>query len=127
MIKDLLIAIPIGITYNVFVHYLSNVVFSDLEYAERYQKTLIMMFIIGISTIIISFTILKSNKRYRNRAIRYGLIFGSLLLIFYSMITNWANVLDETKLFIFGTLLLVMISYGYYLGEEKDDKNMEKI
>lgn len=119
-VGDVILSIPFGIIYYFFIDKLMNVVLCDLPYAERYQKSLIFIFVIGLIGLILAFTLFKNNPFFKNRALRFGLILGSALLIFYSIISNWNKMDDTTKIIIFSIMLGLLVCYYYYNTEEEE-------
>jgi hypothetical protein len=111
--KDILIAIPLGIILNIFVHQLASVLSNDLQYNDKFQRSLITIFIIGILCLVIGNTFFKTNKKYKNRVIHYGLNIGGILMVIYSTFVNWDKMEDSTKLVIFGLFLLGIVWYIY--------------
>ncbi len=126
ILKDIIIAIPIGVVYNFIVNRAINVSFGQMAYSEKYQKSLIFMFVIGLIGMILAFTLFKNHPMFKNRPLRMGLIFGSSILIFYSMITNWEKMDDITKIIMFGIILISLVWYSYYSEDEKKDKQKVK-
>lgn len=126
IIKDIAIAVPLGVIYNVFIHKLTSVILSGMEYEEKYQRSLILIFCAGIVGIIIAQIIFAKKSYYKNRPMRYGMIFGSVLLIIYSLITNWEKMNDNTKLILMGIIMMGLIWYCYY-GSKDEKKNRKKI
>lgn len=83
--KDAVLGILIGIMYNISVIKTAGLIFSDMDYDNRYQSTLIVCFLLGITAIVLALTLFNKGTR----AIKYGLIFGGVLLLIHSMVTNW--------------------------------------
>ena len=107
LIKDIAFAAPIGAIYNIFIHKVASVSLSNFTPEEKHQKIIILVFIIGIISIYIS------QAFIINRAMRYGIDFGGALLIFYSLITNWSDMNDDTKLVLMGIILSGLVWYCY--------------
>lgn len=126
ILKDIAIAVPLGVIYNVFVHKLANISLSGMEYNEKYQKSIIILFVAGIVGIIIAQNIFARKSYYKNRPIRYGMIFGSVLLITYSLITNWDKMDDNTKLVLMGIIMMGLVWYCYYGKDDDKKKNRKK-
>lgn len=125
-ISDIILSIPFGIIYYFLVDKIVSVSLNDLSYTERYQRSLIYIFVIGLIGLILAFTLFKNNSFFKNGALRYGLIFGSILLIFYSIVSNWYKMDDTTKIIIFSILLGLLIFYYYYSSEENDNTIKKK-
>lgn len=126
LFKDIILSIPIGIIYNFLINKLVNVMFDQMTYTERYQKSLIFMFVIGLIGLVLAFTLFKNHPIFKNRPLRFGLILGSILLIFYSIISNWNRMDDITKIVVFGIVFGLLILYSYYNGEDNNKKKLKK-
>lgn len=123
---DIFLSVPIGITYYFFINKLMILSTNNMPYAERFQRSLIFIFVVGLISLILAFTLFKNNDFFKNRPIRFGLILGSSLLIFYSIISNWGKMDDTTKIIIFSILLFVLIWYSYYSGDDYKVKKKKK-
>lgn len=123
LFNDILLGAFIGIIFSVFVHKLSDVLFSGTPFKEKQQKILVMLFIVAIVAIVIAQTLFTYSKTFKNRAVRLGLTFGSVLLLFHTLFTNWNTMSNDTKLLIFGISLGGLIWYGYKSSGESDEGN----
>ncbi len=133
LIKNIALAAPLGIIYNLFMHKLVSIMLSEASGTndDKHQKKIIILFIIGLVGLLIAFTIFTNSEQYKNQTMKYGLIFGNGLLLIYSMITNWDKMYDDTKLILMGIVFGGMVWYCYS-GEDvpkpkKKKKNTEKI
>ena len=104
-IKEFAIILPIAILYNMFFHKLPNIIFQDLQYSEKYNKTISLLLVSGIAAVVLNRLSIPENYR-----IRAGIGLGGLMLIFSALTNNWKNMQDMVKLsliiiiFIFITL-----------------------
>jgi hypothetical protein len=120
--KDILFAIPIAITYNVLIFKSIDILYKDEQCKDRYQKSAITLFVAAIIGIIIAQAFFNKNNSLSNRGVRFGLIGGSCLIIFYAVIKNWDFLDDITKLLIFGILFGMIILWSYIYSSEKKIK-----
>jgi hypothetical protein len=67
--KDIIIGLPIGIVYAIFMNKLADVLFEDLPYREKFQRAMITLFVSGILGIVLAQTIF-SNSVLKNRSIK---------------------------------------------------------
>ena len=104
---DIILAIPIGIIYNMLIHKVCDTFNNDLSYNEKMQKNLIIIF----SGSLIAFFIAYFNKK--NRSLKYGLYLGALLLFFHSVIYNWYIMYNDTKIIVMSLCFLLLIWYTY--------------
>ncbi len=109
---DALIAIPIGIIYNLFIGKLADVITSDNSLKDKIQNTFIVQIFGGILALIFAFFIFDSKRLY-NRVAKWGFILGAMILLGYSLIGNWNIIENNTKLFVIGIALLFTIFYSY--------------
>lgn len=129
-ITDLILSIPFGIIYYFFIDKLINVSLDEIGYDNKYQQSLIIIFIIGLIGLILAFTLFKNNPYFKNRTLQFGLILGNVLLLFYSIISNWNDIDDFTKVIIFSIMLGILIWYYYYTRKSDKllvNKNYKKI
>ncbi len=126
--SEILFAIPIAISFCVLIFKLVDILYKDEQCKDRYQKTATTLFIFGLVGIIISHAIFNNNNELNNRAVRFGLLGGGSLIIFYSVVKNWDLLDDITKLLIFGISFVVVIGWSYFASKNiKKLKNKKKI
>ncbi len=120
--NDILFAVPIAISFCVLVFKIVDILYKDEQCREKYQKTATTLFVIGLIGIIISQAIFNKQNNLNNRAVRFGLLAGSVMIIFYSVVRNWDLLDDITKLIIFSILFSVVIGWTYFASN-----NIKKI
>ena len=120
--NDILFAIPIAISFCILVFKTVDILYKEEQCREKYQKTATTLFVIGLVGIIISQAIFNKQNSLNNRAVRFGLLAGSSMIIFYSVVRNWDMLDDITKLIIFGILFSVVICWTYFASN-----NVKKI
>lgn len=109
---SILLAIPIGIIYNLLISKISSMITKDYEYNEKIQKNIIVEIISGIGAIAMAFYIF-NNKKCKNKTAMYGLLLGGGLLLFSSLVSNWNVVNDYTKIITLGGIMIFFILYSY--------------
>jgi hypothetical protein len=116
LVADLLLSVPLAIIYCVFILKLTDVMYSDLPYNDRWQKSLVTLFIAGVVGIVIARTIFSQNTRTQNKIIRDGLTIGGIILVLYPTLTYWDKMANEGKLVVIGIALgwILWYSYRYY-------------
>jgi hypothetical protein len=130
---DIILAIPLGIIIYIFIYQIISVINIDLPYGDKFQRSLIMLFITGILLLVLANTFFKTNKTMKNKVMQYGLNISGIILIFYSTFSNWCNMSDVTKVIIFGLILTGFIGYIYRLNKinkkkkKKDKEESKKI
>lgn len=108
----LFLSIPIGIMYNLSISKLGQIITKNSAYKDKIQNNLIVEIIGGIVALVLAFWVF-GNKRFENNIVKYGLIFGGVILLFYTMIVNWDAIEDGTKLFTLIGAMIFMIIYSY--------------
>ncbi len=108
----ILLSIPIGITYNLLVGKLSEILTKNDIMRDKIQKNLIIQIISGVVALILAFFVFGRNK-LENNIVKYGLLIGGCILLFYSFVGNWNIIEDRTKLFTFAGIFIFLILYSY--------------
>lgn len=115
----LLLSIPIGLFYNLVISKISNIITKDSSQKDKLQQSLVINIIGGIFAIVMAYFIFGSKKMENNIA-KYGLLFGGAILLFYSVICNWDNIEDGTKLFaLFGIMIYIILHSYKYIKKNK--------
>lgn len=114
LVRDILIAVPIGILYILFINKLNQIITNDLEYAEKIKKSIMINFVASIVGFILAYKVFGNEKLY-NRIIKYALIFGSTLIFINAILYNWPELETDTKAIIFGITLVISILITYKL------------
>ena len=109
-ITNLLLAIPIGVIYNMIVHELSNVLNDKSSYKNKVQKSLLLLFGGGLFGFVVAMFMLSGEK---NSPVRYGLLLGSALLFIHSVMYNWKIMQNDTRIIIMTLTLFTLIWYSY--------------
>jgi uncharacterized membrane protein YeaQ/YmgE (transglycosylase-associated protein family) len=97
----------------VLIFKIVDILYKEEQCREKYQKTATTLFVLGIIGIIISQAIFNKQNSLNNQSIRFGLLGGSIVIIFYSVIKNWDLLDDITKLIIFSILFCVIIGWTF--------------
>jgi hypothetical protein len=116
LITNIIIAIPIGLLYNLIVHKLCETLNVGTSYSRKLQNNLIII----ISFSIIGFVIAYHSKK--NKSLKYGLYFGSLLLFLHSFVYNWYSMSNDTKVIIAFFCFVCLIWYSF--SNSKNNKNI---
>ena len=111
LITDIILAFPIGIIYNMIIHESTDILNNKFNYADRVQKSLLIVSGGGLFGLIFAMFFLSNGLE--NRAIKYGLLFGSFLLLFHSIICNWQTMQNDTRIIIMVLTLCVLMWYSY--------------
>lgn len=115
---DLLLAVPIGIIYNMIVHESANVFNDKFTYKNRVQRNLLMIFGGGLIGLVIAMFCLSNSTS--SVALRYGLYFGSILLLAHSVMYNWEIMQNDTRIIVMILILGVLIWYSYSSRQENN-------
>jgi hypothetical protein len=123
LLSDVIISIPIGITYTVIIHKTGEIFNNDMNYKDKIQRNLLLSFGGGMFGIIIASVLFGNNSKYKNRAVRFGLYIGSTLLLLHSIGYNWALMENDTKFIIMIITLAGLIWYTYSNVDDVDNND----
>lgn len=112
LILDWLIAIPTAILYNIMVVSMGNVMMEGETYNKKVQISLLTSFVGAIVAIILAKFVF-GHKKYRNRALKYGMYLAASILLFHSVIYNWRNINEGVRIVIMA-LGLGLLGWGAY-------------
>jgi hypothetical protein len=107
---DAIIALPIGIIYNMLVHQIGEASDGNMEYNEKLQKNLLVTFVGAIVAFMLAYSFFSKGK-YKNRSVRFGLYLGTALLILHSIGYNWNILRNDTKIIVMCITLGILIWY----------------
>jgi low temperature requirement protein LtrA len=124
VITDLLLALPIGIIYNMIIHESADIFNNKFNYKDKVQRSLLMVFGGGLIGMIITMFIIPHSVK--NTAVRYGLCFGSTLLLFHSIIYNWQIMQNDTRIIVMILTLCVLIWYSYTSNHDMENEDYNK-
>ena len=125
-LTDLVFSVPFGIIYVIFIQKFADVIFCDDTYNDRYQKSLMLLFLAGVTAIILAQTIFTYNKTLQNEIIKHGFIIGGIILILYPIIIYWDKMTNETKLIVIAVIFGGLVWYFYQYGKSDKNKNKDK-
>jgi len=124
VLLDIFVYTTIAISYNIFVHHLATTIYKDLPFDEKYNKSLVFIFIAGLIGIVVSKLILKKGSEYTKSVVSMGLGIGGAILIVTSIITNWNNLADEIRLFLSALVFGVLVYYFYNYYDKSGTPNI---
>lgn len=113
LLSDIIISVPIGITYNIIIHKTGEILNDNKNYKDKIQKNLLLSFGGGMFGIIMASVLFGDKSKYKNRAVRLGLYIGSTLLLIHSIGYNWTLMENDTKIIIMIITLASLIWYTY--------------
>ena len=120
IITDIVLAVPIGLIYNSIVHKIGEILNNNAGYEQKIQKNLLIVFIGALFGFLIAY-LLFNSERYKNRALRYGLYFGSIILFIHSILYNWPIMQNDTKIIILILTFATLIWYSFSKLENSDE------
>lgn len=118
IVFDITLAVPIGIIYNMIFHQLANIINGEMNEKLKTQRNLLIIFGGGMIGLIISRFIDEKNK-----ALIYGLYFGSILLLLHSIFYNWKIMQNDTKIIV---MILTFVALIWYTYAGSDGENVTK-
>ena len=126
LLVDLLVAIPIGIMYNITIHKTAEIFTHDIDYNYKVQRNLLISFGGGVIGLMIALFVFGHNCRFKNRSIRYGLYLGSILLLLHTIMYNWSVLQNDSKFVIMMITLLALLLYVYNNFSETEEQEQKK-
>lgn len=123
---DLLISIPVGVVYNMTIHKTAEIFNSDIDYNNKVQRDLIVTFGGGMLGLIIANFVFCDTCQYKNKPIKYGLVFGTFLLFIHTLFYNWKRLANDTKYVIMLLTLVALIWYIYINFTDKENTPKKK-
>lgn len=113
LLFDILIAIPIGIMYNLIILKFGDVFNSQLSYKIKTQRNLLLAFSGAIFAFLINQYMFCDECEYKNKSIKYGLYLGSIILLIYVVLYNWNILENDSKLIIMFVTFISLMMYSY--------------
>jgi len=114
IIKSCVIAIPIGTLYYIFINRACLSITEHVTTQDKLNKIILLSLFSGIFGLIMAFKIFGNNKsKLYNRSLKYGLIFGSILVLIDNIMYNWNNVSNTIKMLFIGFILLFISIMTY--------------
>jgi hypothetical protein len=114
LVRDILLAFPIGIMYIFFVNKLAEILNEDLICEEKIKRTISISIVAVIVGFVMAFKIFGVKPTY-NRIVKYSLIFGSTIIFLNSIIYHWPQLSTDIKLLIVGLIFITSIGLTYRL------------
>lgn len=126
---DLLIAIPIGILYNLMVLKFGEIANANVPYKLKMQRNLLLAFGSAALAFFLAQFMFDETKQFGNRAVKYGLWIGMCILLIHVMLYNWHVLENDTKLIIMiiTFVILLLYSYGYCTDSIEEIYESEEI
>ncbi len=123
---DTIIAVSIGLIYNLIILKFGEICNENLPYKHKIQRNLLMAFFGAIVAFLLSQYFFYPEQPYENRGIRYGLYLGTLILLIHIVLYNWGNLENDSKLIIMSIALIVIMlcSYNFY-SNDKFNKELD--
>lgn len=122
---DKSVYITIAICYNLFIHHIVNIMYKDLPFDEKFDKSISFIFIAGILAIVFSKLIQKDS--FTESVLCMGFFIGGLLLIITALWVNWDNLSDEMRMIlsisVFGTILWYAYKYDKSRSQNTENTN----
>lgn len=136
MFKDIIFGLLFSFIYVIFINKSVSLFLSDMTYGDRFQQSILIIFMIAILSLTLAYTVFSKHDVYKNDVVKLGLTFGSIWIIFHSLFINWNIINEEMKLLVIGVIfgIIIWCSYGYHTGKisasekkSKDAKTDKKI
>ncbi len=126
MISNLFIGGIIGLIYYLIICQISNNIFLENKNIYSTQNSIIFLYFGGIIGLFLGSKMFSKNNKLENSSIKFGLYFGSIMLIFNSMIANWDKMNSQTKLLLLGINFGLLVWFSYYKIKSNNKKKKTK-
>lgn len=123
---DFTVGSIIGFILYILVISVSRSATSDLEFNEKTQKIFIINFITGLCLLCLAYTTFSKGGKLYNRSMKTGLLISGFCLSLNTIIINWDFLSDNTRIFLIGLSLAIVIWYAYYLESDTPKKKKKK-
>lgn len=114
-ITDIILGIPLGIIYNILIRKLVEVLYSNTPVDIKSSKTILTYLGCAVLGLIMSRIIFGEDGVLENGIMYTGVIFGSIILLVLTIITDWDKMDNSIKLILFGMLFGLCVWFSYYL------------
>jgi hypothetical protein len=111
---DAIIALPIGIIYNMIIHEFAEILNEKLNYKDKIQKNLLLIFGGGLIGFIIAYFFTQNN------ALKFGMYIGSILLLVHTIFYNWTTMHNDTRIIVMILSLCILIWFAFNQNSDKD-------
>lgn len=108
---DKSVYITIAICYNLFIHHIVNIMYKDLPFDEKFDKSISFIFVAGILAIVLSKLIQKDS--FTESVLCMGFFIGGVLLVLTSLWVNWDNLSDEMRMVLSISVFGAILWYAY--------------
>lgn len=119
---DLMMAIPIGILYNLMVLKLGDISNENVPYKLKMQRNLLLAFGSAALAFFLAHFVFDESKQFGNRAVKYGLWIGMCILLIHVMLYNWHVLENDTKLIIMIITFVILLLYSYGFCTNTENK-----
>ena len=120
---DIIIGVLIGILYNLIVLKFGEITNADVPYKLQMQRNLLLAFGSAALAFFLAQFVFNEKNMFGNRAIRYGLWIGMIILLVHVLLYNWHVLENDTKLIIMMISFVVLLLYSYLYYDDKPIEN----
>lgn len=114
LVKNIILSVPIGVLYYIFVLKLNEVLIDQVEYDKKMNRTIAIGLVAGLSGFILALKVFGNKKLFTyNLSLLIGLIIGSIGILTNSVLYNWDFLSQDTKLIIIGISLIAVGIFSY--------------
>ena len=114
LVKNIILSVPIGALYYIFVLKLNEVLIDQVEYDKKMNRTIAIGLVAGLSGFILALKVFGNKKLFcYNLSLLIGLILGSIGILTNSVLYNWDFLSQDTKLIIIGISLIAVGIFSY--------------
>jgi hypothetical protein len=126
MIFNLFVGGIIGLIYYLIICQISNNMFLENKNIYSMQNSIMFLYFGGIIGLFLGGNMFSKNNKLKNSSMKIGLYFGSTMLLFNSMITNWDKMSSQTKLLLLGMNFGLIVWFSYYKIQSNNKKELKQ-
>jgi len=105
------ISVPLSIMIYMLTEKTIMFVTAENKFNEKIQKSFVYAFIIGLLYIAISMTIFSEHSNIYNQSLQYALRGAGFFLVLNSIIINWDDLDEGTKMVLLGMSIMGLVIY----------------
>jgi putative effector of murein hydrolase len=125
--NHIILSIPISILTIYLVTLATEYMTEELKYNDKIQKGFIINFIIGLLLIFLSYSLFSKYKILENNTMKYSTFISGVYFTIISILINWTELENTTKIILMTMSIIVLISYSYQIDSNNNKQNNDDI
>jgi dipeptide/tripeptide permease len=120
---NIVIGTVIGFMTYALIYNMTDNMTNKLEFDEKVQKRFVLNFLFGLVLLVLAYTFFTTNKKLSNKMVRLGFIISGSCLLFNTIILNWDNLDESSRVCLICICLGIVMWYAYYIDSKNKNKN----